>query len=725
MRQRLGRRLVVASALAWGALGAGGCSLLAELVDDAEDGGSCDTAQDCPGEDGPCRVRTCVLGSCGQTVLPAGDPCGDGIAGFCDGAGRCDTEDGGCFDGEQNGNEAGVDCGGRCEGCANGEACSAPEDCASGACADGVCSPCGDEVACPPGTFCDPDLMQCRESSPDGAPCSSPSACANGQCVDGVCCNVACDGVCERCDAPDSPGACTPSPDGTDPDSECGTDVCGGASACRCDDRSTNGAESDVDCGGPVCGPCGDGLRCEQGSDCSSGVCQELICQVPVCGDGVTNGDDACDGDGAGTPGPTMDCDLDCTFAECGDGILNIFAGELCDGDGVGNGGETASCDVDCTLASCGDGVTNNAAGEACDGDGMGMGGETTTCDVDCSFQLCGDGMVNVTAGETCDGDGNGVGGETITCDIDCSAAFCGDGRINLTRGEQCDGDGFNNGGETELCDLDCTLAICGDDTVNVSAGEQCDDGDAESYDGCASTCRAPSAHLLISELVVAPDGSELVEIFNPTESAVALSTVWLADYATYYLLTVGGGTPASADFRLRFPAGATIGPRDFVVVSLASATDHLAAHGVLPDFDLDPLDVGAPSMNGTSTSLSALADATGMVVLFQWDGASDLVSDLDYVLYGGTGSAMDKSGVVVGGSSYSGDTPAAQQQPAAAPAAGASLDRCDTAEGDETLAGGNGQDGHDETSENLNVTTSAGATPSPGGAPSPGACVP
>jgi len=460
-------------------------------------------------------------------------------------------------------------------------------------------------------------------------------------------------------------------------------------------------------------------------TDCASGVCQGLVCQPPVCGDGITNGAEGCDGDGLGAPGETADCDSDCTQATCGDGSINTTAGETCDGDGAGSGGETATCDVDCSPPVCGDGIANMTAGEACDGDGVGNGGESLACDTDCSFQLCGDGTVNATAGEACDGDGAGNGGETMVCDFDCTAAYCGDGRINVTRSEQCDGNGFGQGGETALCDVDCTPALCGDGTLNVSVGEECDDGDVESFDGCASTCHTPSSHLLISEVVVGPDGSELVEVYNPSDSPVDLSQVWLADYADYYLVTVGAGFPSAADFRVRFPDGATLGPGSFAVVSIDSAANHTAAHGVVPDFDLDPLDAGAPAMVGASSPTPALADGAGMLVLFRWDGVSDLVSDLDYVLYGATTDAMDKSGVVVGASTYLSDTLAAQQQPASAPALGASLDRCDTAEGAELREDGNGDTGHDETSENLPATTRAGGTPTPGAPPSPGACAP
>jgi hypothetical protein len=104
--------------------------------------------------------------------------------------------------------------------------------------------------------------------------------------------------------------------------------------------------------------------------------------------------------------------------------VLNVSDGEICD-----EGGATATCDVDCTPAECGDGLVNAAAGEQCD-----TAGESATCNVDCTLASCGDGLVNAAAGEQCDD-----GGESATCDVDCTLPMCGDGVLNVSAGEQCD----------------------------------------------------------------------------------------------------------------------------------------------------------------------------------------------------------------------------------------------------------------------------------------------
>ncbi len=112
-----------------------------------------------------------------------------------------------------------------------------------------------------------------------------------------------------------------------------------------------------------------------------------------VCGDGMVEGDEECD-----EAVETATCDDDCTFADCGDEIVNEAAGEVCD-----EGGESFSCDSDCTLPVCGDGITNESHDEVCDG-----GGPTSTCDDDCTLPLCGDGNQNLAALESCD-DGNNL----------------------------------------------------------------------------------------------------------------------------------------------------------------------------------------------------------------------------------------------------------------------------------------------------------------------------
>ncbi len=63
---------------------------------------------------------------------------------------------------------------------------------------------------------------------------------------------------------------------------------------------------------------------------------------VAVCGNGSVEGTEACD-----DMGESATCDDDCTLAECGDGVLNVTAGEECDD---GNTADGDGCESDCLL---------------------------------------------------------------------------------------------------------------------------------------------------------------------------------------------------------------------------------------------------------------------------------------------------------------------------------------------------------------------------------------
>jgi hypothetical protein len=108
---------------------------------------------------------------------------------------------------------------------------------------------------------------------------------------------------------------------------------------------------------------------------------------------------------------------------------------------------------------------------------------------------------------------------------------------------------------------------------------------------------------------------------------------------------------------------------------------------------------------------------------LFHWDGASELVTDIDYLVFGNTANAVDKTGVTVGQSSYKNDTPPVSQVASKKPEANKSLHRCDTAESSETAAGGNGRNGHDETSEDGQAAWKLTASASPLAAPAAAVC--
>ncbi len=106
---------------------------------------------------------------------------------------------------------------------------------------------------------------------------------------------------------------------------------------------------------------------------------------------------------------------------------------------------ETKTCDKDCSAVMCGDGLLNMAAGEACDDGNM---VDTDMCLPTCVAAKCGDGKVQAGV-EACD-DGNMV--DTDACLATCVAAKCGDGKVQAGV-EECDDGSVNaNDGCSAVC---------------------------------------------------------------------------------------------------------------------------------------------------------------------------------------------------------------------------------------------------------------------------------
>ena len=242
--------------------------------------------------------------------------------------------------------------------------------------------------------------------------------------------------------------------------------------------------------------------------------------------------------------------------------------------------------------------------------------------------------------------------------------------------------------------------------------------------------------HLLITEIVVTPTNAEFIEIYNPTSETIDLTNYFLFDgihksdpVPDYANIVDSTDTSFGTDFTAQFPAGATIDPGEFKVIALKN--DFSTEFGFEPDFDINPNGVddgdAIPDMlNGGSGigSNSGLTNSGEVIVLFYWDGVSDLVQDVDIALWGDKDEAVVKTGAKKDSKTdadedsteYFADTPVDNQDviAAAAHVNGKSWQRIDlSTEGSETLTGGNGITGHDETSENLSVTWTE-ADPSP-----------
>jgi hypothetical protein len=188
---------------------------------------------------------------------------------------------------------------------------------------------------------------------------------------------------------------------------------------------------------------------------------------------------------------------------------------------------------------------------------------------------------------------------------------------------------------------------------------------------------------------------------------------------------------------------GAAIAPGAYQTIALHGAIDFQTTYGLPPTYEIAPSVGGlaaVPDMlaavPGGIGSSAGLTDVGEPVVLFYWNGASDLVRDVDYVFYGniaGSNPPVDKTNVAVDGpdngtatTRYLADTPLSAQRPVGAHQLGGSIERCDLSEGGEH-PGGNGITGQDETSEPMastwRVNLSAPGMRTPGGPPAPGTC--
>lgn len=265
--------------------------------------------------------------------------------------------------------------------------------------------------------------------------------------------------------------------------------------------------------------------------------------------------------------------------------------------------------------------------------------------------------------------------------------------------------------------------------------------------------------HLLLSEVAVITRppldrfGSPFIEVVNPTGEAIELGDVYLStaqDVANgrfYWNIVAGasqgGGT--GGNFHCRFPVGAVIAPGDTMVIALNGNTEFAQAYGHQPDLELyeeglapdaipdmreafpGAIGAGLGSTGANTPQLQNGAGADDSIVLYHWDGASDLVTDLDYLVYGdATNVRVDKTGVSIDGpdagdepSAYLADTaPADQTVASGSPTFGQSFMRAGAAENDEPQEGGNGSGGDDETGENLAASWRLGDDQEPAAAP-------
>jgi hypothetical protein len=142
----------------------------------------------------------------------AEDPCGN--TGTCSGSGTCKRADKGASCGPavckaaELGNES-AQIARECDGfgtCIDGKI----KKCEGYRCVtDELCgTTCKSDAECIDTAYCDTATSTCILKSGNGAECTASAECESGHCADGRCCNVTCEGSCESCNEPGSPGVC-------------------------------------------------------------------------------------------------------------------------------------------------------------------------------------------------------------------------------------------------------------------------------------------------------------------------------------------------------------------------------------------------------------------------------------------------------------------------------------------------------------------------------------
>ncbi|HUS65254.1 MAG TPA: lamin tail domain-containing protein, partial [Kofleriaceae bacterium] len=185
-------------------------------------------------------------------------------------------------------------------------------------------------------------------------------------------------------------------------------------------------------------------------------------------------------------------------------------------------------------------------------------------------------------------------------------------------------------------------------------AGGAASSNDAAAAPDAAGDASGPSGdggaprptHLLLTEVKTNPLATEFIEIYNASCTPVDLSDYYLTDSPVYPLLPSWGDTPPvlpHQDAVLRFPDGAVLGAQQVAVIA-RSETGFVGAYTSAPDYAVTGATLaGAMTLVARGDTADVeLRNVGEMVALFSWDGASDLVQDVDLVIAGDAPIAGD-----------------------------------------------------------------------------------
>ena len=316
-------------------------------------------------------------------------------------------------------------------------------DCSPYLCSQGACNgSCSTDADCETGHACVPTQVgemsagACGKKK-NGQPCSDKSECESSQCVDGYCCESRCEGACQSCGFPGSPGQCVsaavgaPDPHGNCVDmgkASCGTNgVCDGSGGCQ---RYSVGHV----CGQETCtlGAHTPPAICNAAGQCvtpPSQTCFPYVCNGQACYNSCTSDNTQC---AQGNVCVNGSCGLkpagaDCSYAsECQSGFCaqGICCNAACTG-------ACLACNLPASL-----GVCTAVADEAPDPQGVCVMTTSASCGTTgacksgkCAYVAegikCEDGSCATSSSEiptaTCDGLGTCV----VPSDRSCGTFIC------------------------------------------------------------------------------------------------------------------------------------------------------------------------------------------------------------------------------------------------------------------------------------------------------------
>jgi hypothetical protein len=179
------------------------------------DGGkACTAPNDCTAQSTVCVINMCTMGCCGTQNASLGTACTDNNGVVCDGSGHCTTSH--CMDGVKDGGETDVDCGGTCGAtCPLHEHCNTTADCLPPEGCDKTTKLC-DPTTCNDGEHDgDETDVDCGGSCPpcaNGKMCLQASDCSGAGCCGEVCTTLSSDAAnCGICGHDCEQGACSAS----------------------------------------------------------------------------------------------------------------------------------------------------------------------------------------------------------------------------------------------------------------------------------------------------------------------------------------------------------------------------------------------------------------------------------------------------------------------------------------------------------------------------------